>query len=81
MQESLFVIISQVMDVPVGEICLESSPDTIGSWDSLNHMNLVFALEEEFGVKFSDEAIVQMLDVATILNTLKDMSSGAGDNA
>ena len=81
MQESLFVIISEVMDVPVGEISMDSSPDTIGSWDSLNHMNLVFALEEEYGVKFSDETIVKMMDVETILGALKELSSGAGDNA
>ena len=26
-----------------------SSMDTLGQWDSLNHMNLMMALEEEFG--------------------------------
>lgn len=81
MQDSVFEIISQVMNVPRDEIKEDSSPDTIESWDSLNHMNLVFALEEEYGVKFSDEAIVKMLDVASILTALQEISSGAGDNA
>jgi acyl carrier protein len=81
MQESVFEIISQVMDVPLEEINGQSSPDTIGSWDSLNHMNLVFALEEEYGVKFSDEAIVKMLDVESILKELNEFSSGAEKNA
>lgn len=81
MQESVFEIISQVMDVPKEEINGQSSPDTIGSWDSLNHMNLVFALEEEYSVRFSDEAIVKMLDVESILKELKEVSSGADKNA
>ena len=38
------------------EINEESSPDTIESWDSLRHMNIVIALEEEFNVQFDTEA-------------------------
>lgn len=81
MQDSVFETISQVMGVPVEEINGQSSPDTIGSWDSLNHMNLVFALEEEYGVKFSDESIVKMLNVESILKELNELLSGADKNA
>ena len=81
MEAAVFEIISQVMNVPREEINGDSSPDTIASWDSLNHMNLVISLEEEYSVKFSDEAIVKMLDVTTILNELNAMSSGTGNNA
>lgn len=69
------------MNVPKEEVNNESSPDTIESWDSLNHMNLVFALEDAYDVKFSDEAIVKMLDVASISSELKRLSSSDGSNA
>jgi acyl carrier protein len=41
----------------------ESSPDNISTWDSLQHLNLVLALEQEFRVEFSPEEIEQILSV------------------
>jgi acyl carrier protein len=29
--------------------------DTVEAWDSIKHMNLVLAIEEEFGVSIPDE--------------------------
>jgi acyl carrier protein len=59
--------VSQIMDVPDDQLSDSSSPDTIAAWDSLRHMNLVLALEEEFGIKFSDEQIMTMSTVERIL--------------
>jgi acyl carrier protein len=64
-------IISQVMKVPIKQINTHSSPDNIENWDSISHMNLVLALEEEFKVSFSDEEIVELLNVEIILETLR----------
>ena len=50
----------------------DSSPDTVENWDSLKHMNLILALEEEFNITFSDEEIVEMLSVKIIVKTLKE---------
>ena len=65
-------IVSQVMEVPLEQLNKESSPDTIENWESLKHMNLVLALEEEFDVSFSDIEIVEMLSVEIIAETLKE---------
>jgi len=70
MKERVFQIISQIMGTPIQNIREDSSPDTIAEWDSLKHMRLVLALEEEFSVRFSDETIVGMLNVSEILNAL-----------
>jgi len=71
MKERLFRTVSQVFGVPVEEITEQSSPETIATWDSLKHMNLVLALEEEFGVRFSDEEIMSMVSVELLLNALQ----------
>ena len=70
MKERVLEIVSQVMGVPVAEVNEKSSPDTIASWDSLNHMNLVLALEEEFGVQFTDDQIVSLLTVEAMIGAL-----------
>ena len=48
-------VMSSVLAVPIGEINDDASPDNIDSWDSLKHMNLIIALEEEFSLELSDE--------------------------
>ncbi|HSE43699.1 MAG TPA: acyl carrier protein [Gemmatimonadales bacterium] len=71
-------VTSQVLNLPVGAITEESSPRTVEGWDSLGHMNLMLALEEEFGVQFSDERILQLLSVGAIVQALRELT-GTGD--
>lgn len=54
-QGKLRAVISAVLNVDIGSIGPDSSRDTIESWDSLRHLNLILALEEEFGVILPDE--------------------------
>ena len=50
-------VMSAVFEIPSEEINDKSSPDKIELWDSLKHMNLVIALEEEFEMEFSESVI------------------------
>ena len=68
-------IISAVLGISMEKINNDLSPDTIESWDSLGHMNLVVALEEEFNVQFSDEEIVEMMNLQLIVEILKEKIS------
>lgn len=79
MRDKLFKIISQIMDIPVEHINEDSSPDTVEKWDSLQHMNLILALEEEFDIQFSDDEVVEMLSVELILLTLKEKVGNIGN--
>ena len=65
-------IFSDVFQVPLEQIHPESSPDTIPNWDSLQHLNLVLALEEEFRVQFSPEEIEQLLSVELVAALLNE---------
>ena len=59
-------IISTVFEIPIEEINDNSSPDTIESWDSLEHMNLVVAMEEEFSIQLSDRESLDMMNYSLI---------------
>lgn len=71
MKERVLSIVSNIMNWPLKKIHEDSSPEDIDTWDSLNQINLVLALEEEFGVKFTDVQIVEMLSVQSIIETLE----------
>jgi len=47
-----------------------SSPDTIEKWVSLKHMVLIVDLEEEFGITFREDEIVEMLSYKIICDTI-----------
>jgi acyl carrier protein len=44
-------------------IMATSSPDSIETWDSIQHLNFVLALEEKFGLQLSPEEMEQMRSV------------------
>jgi acyl carrier protein len=77
MKDKLFQIISNIMNVPIALINEESSPDNIDSWDSLKHLNLILAIEQEFDIILSDEEIIEMMNVQLILEILKEKLPGA----
>jgi acyl carrier protein len=70
MRDRVLKISSQVLNVPLEQLHDESSPDTIANWDSLKHMNLILAIEEEFSVAFSDNEVAGMQNVGSIVETL-----------
>ena len=72
MEDRIYRVISDVMGVTIGEIDDESSPDTIAAWESLSHINLVLALEVEFGVSLSPEDVLEMLSVGLIRTILSE---------
>jgi acyl carrier protein len=77
MQAKVLNVVSEVLGVPVDDLTDDSSPESIESWDSLKHMNLVLALEEEFGIRFSDEQIVAMLSVRSIKDAVAELAPDA----
>ena len=44
--------------------------DEIEDWDSLNHINLVSAIEKEFKIKFAFGELVTMKDVGTMIDII-----------
>ena len=63
----VYRIVSELFDVPVSSLSPASSPATIESWDSMGHLNLVLALEEEFGIKVPPDRMDAMVDIGSIL--------------
>jgi len=46
------------------EVETDSSPASVESWDSVKHLNLMLALEEEYGFQFLPEEMDEAKSVA-----------------
>lgn len=70
-------VLAAVFSVPADSITDDSSMDTIESWDSIKHMNLVLALEEEFGVTIPDEDAANITSYRLVRLVLQELAGGA----
>ena len=68
--EQVRTIASDIFSVPLSIIQTNSTPDTIESWDSIQHLNFVITLEEQFGVQLSPEEIQQMQSIGQIADLI-----------
>jgi len=64
------LVLSAIFSVEPSAIDEAFSPDTVKSWDSLKHMNLITALEEEFDIRFDDQEIVALMSYPMIVDTV-----------
>ena len=69
-EEKLKEVIADTFDIDESEICEDTSRDTLGNWDSLNHLRLVTALEQDLGISFSMDEINTMDSYPRILGTV-----------
>lgn len=76
MTEAIKRVMSQVLGVEADNIVADSSPATIERWDSLKHMQLIMALEDELGIQFPDELIPELLSFEAIETTARNLSAG-----
>ena len=71
-RDRLYQAIGGVLGLAPAAIESETSPETVSTWDSLNHLNLVMALETEFGIALTPEQVFDIRNVGTMLTILRE---------
>jgi acyl carrier protein len=72
MNKKLYETIAEVLNVPEDNVSAATSIENEARWDSLRHMNIIFALEDAFGVRFTDEEIPLLTSVEAIEKALAE---------
>lgn len=67
---SLRNILADVLDVSPDHITPESGVGTLESWDSFAHLQLILAIEGEYGVQFDPQRIPELTTVARLQDEL-----------
>ena len=68
--ERLDEVFQDVFDDESIEVHDETTSDDIEDWDSLEHINLIAAVEQEFGVKFNMGQVVSMKNVGEMVDII-----------
>ena len=66
MEEKIKTIMATVFGIDSQDIADITSPDNVDTWDSINHLNLVVAIEEEFEIEFDEEEIINLVNYELI---------------
>jgi len=78
-------IAADIFNVPHDALGPEASPETITQWDSLQHLNLVLAIEQHFNLDLAPEDCEQMrtIELVTLIveEKLPKESTAAGRRA
>lgn len=74
MEARLKAVLAATLNVPAEQIDVNASPATIAQWDSLKQMQVMLAVEDEFGVQFADDDIHQLTSYSAILSRLAELS-------
>jgi acyl carrier protein len=65
-------LVADVFNVPTEQVTLQTSPNTIESWDSLKHLDLILALEQEFALQISPDEMAEMNSVEIITKVIEE---------
>lgn len=65
----IFVDVFDDDSIVIGE---ETSAKDIEDWDSLTHITLISAVEEEFGIKFSMKDVLGMKNVGEMVDIIME---------
>ncbi len=69
--DSLQEVFRDVFDDETITVNETTSAEDIEDWDSLEHINLVAAVEQEFGMKFTMGQVVTMKNVGEMVDIIK----------
>ena len=59
-------VAADVLAVDVKTLTGASCPEQVEGWDSVQHLNLVLALESKYEIQFAPEEMERMQDLAAI---------------
>ena len=71
LRQRLRVMIAEFTNVPADQVAVNASSQSIESWDSLAHMNLMVAIEQEFGIEFDDSEILGNKDLSALVSLIE----------
>jgi acyl carrier protein len=77
--ENIRMVMGAVFGIDPKKISVEATPDNVEQWDSLRHMNLILALEDEFRVRFRDDQVQQLITFRLIELNLLELLSDKDD--
>ncbi len=70
--DSLRSLLADTLDIAPEKVTPELSAQTLESWDSFTHLQVILALEGEYGIQFDPQRIPELTSVAKLQTALTE---------
>ncbi len=75
-EDKLREVVAAMLELDPADVGPDTSTDTVDTWDSVRHMNLVIALEQAFGITVPDDDVAVMTSYPIILAVVEEQLAG-----
>jgi acyl carrier protein len=75
MEQKLKTLVANILGITIAEVVDKLGPVNNGNWDSLNHMNIITAVEKEFDVAMTMSDIQGIVDFETLKSVVERLST------
>lgn len=65
-------VVASVLEMAPSNLPENAGSETLEAWDSVAHMNIVMALEDEFKIQFTDQQMVELMNIDLIVLTIAE---------
>ena len=72
--ERLDMVFKEYFDDEDIQLCDDTTSEDIEDWDSFEHINLIVAVEDEFGMKFPMGKVVTMKNVGEMVDIILELA-------
>jgi acyl carrier protein len=69
-------IVANVLGLPLADVTSETAQEAVEKWDSMNIINMMVAVESEFGIALAGEDAGRFVSVGAIIALLRERGVG-----
>lgn len=73
MERKVIEIIAKVLEIDVEEVDMDTVIGDLPEWDSLHHLQIIAELQKEFDIKYLQEELAELEDVADLIALTKEL--------
>ena len=70
-EQKLMSIFSVILDLPIKKLSSDSNVENLEEWDSLSHVQLIMAIENEFRISLSPDEALAISSIKDALDLVK----------
>lgn len=69
--QTVIGIIADILNLDPGDVSCDTKRTDVEGWDSMQNLNIVLAVEQEFGITLPAEAIAEIDGIETLLDWIQ----------
>ncbi len=67
-QNEIIQFVSEITGTPASDLMASSSVETVDTWDSVAHINIILSVEAKYGITINPEDAIELTSVGALEN-------------